>query len=964
MFSCSFTWRVVTDLRFILILAIVGVFGCTEDRGAALRTLAPGLKPAMARHLAADDDSTFARYGIEVGVKELLDARLALRRALSFETPEDYARTVTALMPYIGRISERLAGDYGCFEYLRDDLFWMGLPANSAVELGRREAELNDIYLDRDLLLFEKANRIRELTGLFQDAGYWTGTVVAEYAVAEFMGALGQEEERRHNLRTALRLARREDLTLMISQILGVMGALHRESGELDSMAMRWNEAVNIASRHRLPEQAAMIASLYAHHYAEQGQLALAGDLYQEAQRICREFKGGYLELPFIIEAIFFHAELGYWGVVDQLLQQARVLLREYEESPRVVDRKVQTLRLNEVEARYLMAQGEVAAAEEIFTQLEDDIRALAYRLDYPHLLFAWAAGLLDNGVPAAALPVIGRGLVHSLASSLPVTRARFMALLARALRELGNDRAAMESLDQFRQLAAELGADGEQALREEWIDHDACRARLLLTRGLRAEGTAVLRAGLERLRGYLADTDASAQGYMFLDASDDLRLALHEYLGDDALARYELEMAWRRLRTILGENQRRAGGVTISFSVRAAGGRADRAWMRAQDDPVAYMIRLLLGPIDRGADGLPFLAQLAAHAAVHCLYYETPREIVRWIAQPGVVRCDTLSVSPGWVRDRVTIALAGMSRDPGDPEAPVDAELRGILRELTDAVLPREVTAVHSSDKPRLLLISPGGALGLLPFEALNTGHVQDYVPLLAQCDVAYLRFADPAPSGRASGQGVILADPQPPSALRRRYPLLADLGEGLIEAEIVTAALPDSWILRREAATKERLFELWEDAPFIYIAAHFVRDPEAPYLTYLPMSRSEEHRPLDASYLGIADIRSADLSRCRLAVLSGCASGAPYAGAASPAPGLGDAFLDAGVSVVIQTFWQVRDEEAARLMRGFVEEWAVKGETPLIAISRARRAYLQGRTGVRHPFTWASYSIKLGRL
>lgn len=956
MFSRSHSARCA---RLILALAVLGICGCAEDRGALLRTLAPGLKPAMVRHLIADDDSTFAHYSVEIGFKELLDARLALRRSLSFATPEEYARTVTALMPYIGRISERLAGDYGCFEYLRDDLFWMGLPASGAVELGRREAELNEIYLDRDRLLLDKANRIRELSGLFQDAGYWTGAVVADYAVAEFMGALGQEEERRLYLHTALRLARREDLTLMVSQVLGELGSLHRESGELDSMAMRWNEAINIASRHRLPEQAATIASLYAHHYAAQGQLALAGDLYQEAQRICREFKGGYLELPFIIEAMFFHAELGYWGVVDQLLQQARVLLREYEESPRVLDRRVQTLRLNEVEARYLMAQGEVAAAEAIFTQVEDDIRALAYRLDYPHLLYAWAAGLLENGVPAAALPVIGRGLVHSLASSLPATRARFLVLLARALRELGNDRAAMESLEQFRDLAAELGPEGERVLREEWIDHEACLARLWLSRGLRDESAATLRASLERLRGYLADTDASTQGYIFLDASDDLRLALHEYFGADALARYELELAWRRLRTILGENQRRAGGGTLSFAVRVSGGGRDRAWMSDENDPAAQLIRLLRRRPERSAPDVPFLARLGENHALHCLYFETSQEIVRWVAHADGVRCDTLQVAPSWVRDRVTIALAGMSRDPGDPEAPVDGELRGVLHELTAKILPEEMTA---ADEPGLLLISPGGSLGLLPFEALSLG--REYTPLLNTWDVAYLRFADPAAPGHAHGRGVILADPQPPTALRRRYPLLADLGEGLIEAEIVTDALPESWILRREAATKERLFELWEDAPFIYIAAHFVRDPEAPYLTYLPMSRSEERRPLDASYLGIADIRSADLRRCRLAVLSGCASGAPYAGASNPSPGLGDAFIDAGVSVVIQTFWQVRDEEAARLMQGFVEQWAKQGASPLVAISRARRTYLQGRRGVRHPFTWASYSIKLGRL
>ena len=58
---------------------------------------------------------------------------------------------------------------------------------------------------------------------------------------------------------------------------------------------------------------------------------------------------------------------------------------------------------------------------------------------------------------------------------------------------------------------------------------------------------------------------------------------------------------------------------------------------------------------------------------------------------------------------------------------------------------------------------------------------------------------------------------------------------------------------------ATKPHLFELWEQAPFLYAAAHFVRDPEVPYLTFFPMTPPPgAYRP-DAAYLDIDDIRAA---------------------------------------------------------------------------------------------------------
>lgn len=121
------------------LLALAGsiiALGCGRDAADQMQALAPGISPEMARHLVADNPEEFGRYCRDVGIKELIDARLALRRAIDFSTPEGYERSVRALMPHIGRLSEHLAADYGCVEFLRDDHFWMGLPADRASELG------------------------------------------------------------------------------------------------------------------------------------------------------------------------------------------------------------------------------------------------------------------------------------------------------------------------------------------------------------------------------------------------------------------------------------------------------------------------------------------------------------------------------------------------------------------------------------------------------------------------------------------------------------------------------------------------------------------------------------------------------------------------------------------------------------------------------------------------------------
>ncbi len=918
----------------------------------------PGLRADVRQHLVADDDSSFARYCREAGVTALLDARLILRSALATDSSEAYAQTWLHLEPHLRRLNSQLAQTYACRYELDEHERWSRMDPETARTLLVREAQLDQIYLDPNRLLAEKIRLLGELRREFEAHEHWAGVVTSEYAAAEFSAALGREGDQARHLQAALGIARREGMPRHASRVLSLLGERYRDGGATDSMAASWGEALEIAERHRLPEQAATVYTLWADYYADRGRLALAADLYRAAQEVCREFRGEYLELRFVLEAMYFHAEMGFWGVVGQLLDRARVLHRKSAQSPRPVERRIHALRLSEMEARYLSGRGLVDEAEELYQRLEQETEEPTFRLNYPRLMYARAEGLITAGRYTEALPIIGKGLVQALARSLPGTQARFTALLARVLWRLGNYRAAQHALDDFADLAGALGPGGERMLRRQWIFHAACSARLALVQGRRTDAREELAHGLMRLDAYLPQTDASAEGYIFLDACRDLRQAMHAYLGSDPKRTYALELGWRELAGLLDAGSRTAGNPEAGELPRASRAVITTRLAEILDEDEAPQVD-------------SFLRYLQSRGARHCLYAETPEEIVRWTAQEAHIRVDTLGITPIELRERLRAVTGQLSTDPGDADLPPDAQLSSDLADLANLLLPRTILDLsraglgegHSQEFP-LVLITPQGLLELLPFEALNADDRGGYRPLLAGADVAYLRHMRFEPPRMSGSQPVIVSNPAISPVHERRYPALCHLSAGEAEARLVTDHFPNALSLSGSNATQARILAAWEQAPLFYASAHFVRDPELPYITFLPVSPPAGRSRPDQTQLGVLDIRGLDLERCRLVVLSGCATGAPYLDLRVLTPSLGDACLDAGAATAIETFWTVRDTSAGSLMNDFLRRWAGAGDWSVRALGASRRDRLEGPRGVRHPYGWAAYSITLGYL
>jgi len=142
---------------------------------------------------------------------------------------------------------------------------------------------------------------------------------------------------------------------------------------------------------------------------------------------------------------------------------------------------------------------------------------------------------------------------------------------------------------------------------------------------------------------------------------------------------------------------------------------------------------------------------------------------------------------------------------------------------------------------------------------------------------------------------------------------------------------------------------------APFLYFATHVVSDPEASYLSYLPLSPGARSESPEANRLDLNDLSSVHFDANPTVVLSACSSGASFLVHGAHSPGLGEGFLRAGASTVIQNLWSVQDEATSILMQNFLDGWIRQGMRPDEALNAARRQAWEGADSKnRHPYYW----------
>jgi CHAT domain-containing protein/Tfp pilus assembly protein PilF len=332
-----------------------------------------------------------------------------------------------------------------------------------------------------------------------------------------------------------------------------------------------------------------------------------------------------------------------------------------------------------------------------------------------------------------------------------------------------------------------------------------------------------------------------------------------------------------------------------------------------------------------------------------------------------------------GLVSD-VDQAVAAMRLALRDPRR---EDVNARARALDEAILQplREMTG----DATRLL-ISPDGALNLVPFEALvdERGRylVERYAIsyLTTGRDLLRLRVA------RASrSEPLIVADPtfgeppvvttqlrtvRPAAGVARRSVVVADnlssvyfaplTGTG-VEARAIKSLFPEATLLAGDGATEAALARA--EAPrILHIATHgFFLNPSGTIDN--PLLRSGlalkganlKHDEAADGILTALEASNLNLWGTKLVTLSACDTGVGEVRAREGVYGLRRAFFLAGAETLVMSLWPVSDLVTREIMTAYygglrrgVGRGDALRQAQLVMLARANR---------RHPFYWASF-------
>ena len=923
--------RIVVTPVLVSALSVMIACGSSDSaREEEVLALVPSVQPELVHHLIASDDSTYYRHIRRHGLRYLLDAGGVIHHSFCYETQEEYARCAEILFPLLDRIREAVQNEYGMsvdpFGYLQ----LKAMTPEEGVRFRRLLAERRSISSDPDANV-AKIERLKELAREFESMGLLGPIMTCDGEIADLYGQLGNQPRRQRFLHLALVKAEECENPSMVSQLSGSIGGYYRGRGQIDSMKFYYDKALAIGHRYRLPTKTARIYSFYAGYYYDQGRISLANRLRRLAIDTCREYKGGYREHRFVNESMEMHADLEAWEIVARLLPRARALAGSHHVSRQSVG-EWYTMNTDRAEARYLMATGQVKAVNAVFENIAPKFKSAGRPSYYAEVLLYWAEGLVKNGYAKDALPMIEKAL-NIAEPGRHGTLPRLILLVSRAALESGDTTAAIRHLEWFDDVASSWSEE----LRREWHQRDILLIELQLARGDIARAQSAVDEALGRLTTFVEGMDGGSEGYLWLGGGGELKRVLLEMTGDDPLMSLGAELYRRELLRQLGVAARVRGGpgdVTAAFDLFRQFGQRAVSFAGGQN-------------------------------TIYLTYVIHDDQVWRWTCNARGVRSDVLDISARELAVLSRDAWQTMAKDPLSVEAPPPSKLITILRKMATILLPSDIIddrALYTS-----VYVTADGFLRQIPFETLNVSDGNDYDPLLRRRDVVYVRHLDNSAKTRTThtqSGGLVLVSTARSFRFGNKYSKQRNLEEAWEEGQFVLGKFQDCVFLHGKSATKSNLTQLWEDASFIYVASHIASDPDAPYLSLLPLASIELQTARggpDAAFLDIADVRSADLSGCEVVVLSGCSSGAPYVGRRNTGPSFGDAFLDAGAGAVVQTYWDVRDDQARDLMEVFVGRWDGSSSSVVSALCDARREAMQGPDGIRHPFSWAVYSVQI---
>lgn len=880
-----------------------------EWRARELVAMVPGLDRELALHAVGDADPEWIAYCHRVGLGPLGDALQTLGFELRTATYPEFLKRRQPVEDLALRVAQ---GFTQVFDFPLPELVfrrYMAMSPEQDYHLRQLERRYIEVAADTVLTPDERIRIVDRLVEEFTRNGDPNRATLAYLITIRSELEAGRPDQHRARLETGLRMARRCGQVYAVCQLLGELGAMHGRAGHEDSLRACLDEGIAVALRHGLLDHAARMLKFYAAFDASRGRLALALDRLAEAQRLCEQPGGDSARLRLQIEYTKFLADLGCWDLVDRSLRRVPPLLRQFPRIGRESEFQKHAFDAERLRARLAFATGHPDQGTRIMLNLSRSMPVVHRRVGFAELYDDWSEGLEKSKRPAEALEICNMGIAHCDSAHVPEYEPALQARRLGVLEELGRLPEAEAELATVESASATSKPD-ERLGR----DIGVLRARLLFGQGRVEEAKHEIRRVFLEFRKSLGEGDGGPLNYLELDDAVSLRDAVHEIERFTPEQGYDFELEWRGL-------------------MKGAAGDQGRS---ARSRTEVGMDR----PSRRDIDG------------THLVYRFTGNVLLRWTATTAGVSLDTIPMSATQCLDQVREALDLLQSETPAPGEFLGSKTLQSLHSLSVALLP---TSVAETPRLKRLYVSADGPLLALPFESLPVFVSGREQPLVLETGVAYVRgWASQAVA--EGGPAVIVSNPTLSAELLRRHGWDRGLVETAAESQAAQAHWPNAVVLSGPLATRDAIMRSWPGASIIYLAAHHVRDADAPFLGYVPVA-APSGAPSGAAFLEVADVQSMDLSTCRLAILASCASGVPYRMATRPGVSLGDAVLDAGAHAVVQSFWDVGDLETREFMNAFLTTWREDGDDAA-ALNQARRQIMATTEG-RAPRVWAAWSV-----
>jgi tetratricopeptide (TPR) repeat protein len=372
---------------------------------------------------------------------------------------------------------------------------------------------------------------------------------------------------------------------------------------------------------------------------------------------------------------------------------------------------------------------------------------------------------------------------------------------------------------------------------------------------------------------------------------------------------------------------------------------------------PAADLFALIEGRQSRGwRDMLGLMAPVTLEAVQRALpadtllleYWHAPQGAALVAVTRSVARVLPVTVDPQQV-SALADALAAGPRSNWQDRA----------RALAATVLPPATWF----DGVSHVVVVPGGALALVPFDLLPIG---DRL-LVEQAAVTYmpsaatlLRTGGDASRWRApwSLQLEAFADPVFESAALDDASLVRGRLEGTDdEVRLVAAELNGGARLHLGADNrKAALLASDRRPPLLHIASHATTDVNAVEQSRIMFSPAAGSR--DADYLFLREVYGLNLAGVELAVLSACDTARGRLARVEGIESFSRAFLAAGARSTVTTLWRVADQPTADFMAVFYDQLQ-SGVSRDEALRRAKLRFLRSGSALADPHYWAAFVL-----